>query len=115
MAYDQGLARRIREILKGKTNVREVSMFGGLTFMLNGRMCCGVAKDSLMVRVLPERYESLLEKPHARVMEFTGRPLSGFLFVGPQGYRSDSGLKFWLEQAIECALSKPGRKKGKRR
>jgi|SRR3990172_2655664 len=114
MAYDEGLARRIRETLKGKRNVREVSMFGGLTFMLNDRMCCGVAKDDLMVRVLPEKYESLLERPHARVMDFTGRPLAGFLFVGPKGYRSDERLKFWMDQAIECASSSPARKKGKR-
>ncbi len=100
MAYDEKLAGRVRAMLKGKRGVREIRMFGGLCFMVNDQMCCGVARRDLMVRVLPERYEALLEKPHARVMDFTGRPLSGFLFVGPKGSRSEAGLKFWVEEAL---------------
>jgi hypothetical protein len=114
MAYDEKLADRVRALLKGKRGLREIRMFGGLCFMVNDQMCCGVARDDLMVRVLPERYEILLEKPHARVMDFTGRPLSGFVFVGPGGYRSEPGLKYWVEEALSRASAPPGKHGGRR-
>lgn len=111
MAYNERLAERIRTYLKGRRGVEEKRMFGGLCFMLNGHMCCGVEKDRLMVRVAPDRYETLLKKPHAHEMDFTGKPLKGFLFISEGGYRTASGLASWLDEAVECARSKPPKKK----
>ena len=82
-------------------------MFGRLCFMLNGHMCCGIEKDRLM----PDRYEALLKKPHARKMDFTGKPLKGFLFISEAGYRTVSALASWLDEAVDCAESKPPKKK----
>jgi len=90
--------------------VEEKRMFGGLCFMLNGHMCCGVEKDRLMVRVGRDRYETLLKKPHARELDFTGKPLKGFLFVNEAGYRTASGLASWLDEAVECVRGKPPKK-----
>ncbi len=110
MAYDERLAERIRGYFKRRKGVEEKRMFGGLCFMLNGHMCCGVEKDRLMVRVAPDCYETFLKKPHAREMDFTGKPLKGFLFVSEGGYRTAAGLAFWLDEAVECARGKPPKK-----
>ncbi len=116
MAYDETLAERIRADLRGrkglkdKRTLEEKKMFGGLAFMLKGHMCCGISKENLMVRVLPEKYQVLLEKPHAGVMDFTGRPLKGFLYVRREGYGSDEQLSFWLDRALEYADSVPPKK-----
>jgi hypothetical protein len=82
-------------------------MFGGLSFMLGGNMCCGIIKDDLVARVDPHSYEKAVAKPHVRPMDFTGRPLKGMVYVGPEGYRTDEGLKYWLDQALSFALSLP--------
>lgn len=111
MAYDERLAERIRGYFTRRKGVEEKRMFGGLCFMLNGHMCCGIEKDRLMVRVLPDRYESLLKNPQASKMDFTGKPLKGFLFVSEAGYRTVAGLGGWLDEAVECAMSKPPKKK----
>lgn len=110
MAYNELLASRIRILLKRKRNLEEKKMFGGLAFMLNGHMCCGVEKNNLMVRVRHDRYEALLKKPHARVMDLTGRPLRGFIFVDAAGYKSNVALKFWIDQAIQFVRSQPAKK-----
>ena len=111
MAYNERLAERIRGYFKGRKGVEEKRMFGGLCFMLNGHMCCGIEKDRLMIRVLPDRYEALLKKPRVRKMDFTGKPLKGFLFISEAGYRTAVGLASWLDRAVECAKSKPPKKK----
>ncbi|GKS66292.1 RNA methyltransferase [Nitrospira sp.] len=111
MPYDERLAERIRGYFKRRRGVEDKRMFGGLCFMLNGHMCCGVEKDRLMVRVAPDRYETLLKKAHAREMDFTGKPLKGFLFINEGGYRTASGLAFWLDEAVECVKLKPPKKK----
>jgi TfoX/Sxy family transcriptional regulator of competence genes len=111
MAYNERLAERIRGYFKRRKGVEEKRMFGGLCFMLNGHMCCGIEKDRLMVRVMSDRYETLLSKPHAHEMDFTGKPLKGFLFISEAGYRTVSGLASWLDAAAECAESKPPKKK----
>jgi len=111
MAYHERLAERIRDYFKRRKGVEEKRMFGGVCFMLNGHMCCGIAKDRLMVRVMSDRYERLLSKPHARKTDFTGKPLKGFLFISEAGYRTVSGLDSWLDEAVECAESKPSKKK----
>ncbi|NGZ02643.1 MAG: RNA methyltransferase [Nitrospira sp. WS238] len=86
-------------------------MFGGLCFMLNGHMCCGIDKSRLMVRVVLERYEVLLKRPHASVRDITGKPLRGFLFVSPAGCRTTSSLATWLDKAVKYAKSKPPKKR----
>lgn len=73
--------------------------------MLHGKMCCGVLKDGLVVRVGPERYAAALATPHARPMDFTGRPLRGFLFVAAGGYKTDTTLRKWVQQAVDFTSS----------
>ncbi len=109
MAYDEGLAQRIREVLQEQQNVVEKKMFGGIAFMVNGNMCCGVEKDTLMARVGLHAYESALGQPHARKMDFTGRPMKGMIYIDPEGLESDSDLKTWVERALEFALSLPAK------
>ena len=82
-------------------------MFGGLCFMLNGNMCCGVVGGDLMLRVGPDRHAECLAHPHAREMDFTGKALKGFIFVGPQGQESDAELAGWVQLAADFALGLP--------
>ena len=90
-------------------------MFGGLTFMVRGHMCCGVAQSRLMVRVDPETYDRLLAEPHARPMDFTGRPMRGLLFVEPTGTATSSALGRWVARAVKHAESQPSKPPGPRR
>jgi TfoX/Sxy family transcriptional regulator of competence genes len=85
MAYDVDLAARIRAVLPTGEPITERQMFGGLAFMLGGHMFCGVVKNSLMVRLGPESADRALERPHVRPMDFTGRPMTGMVFVEPAG------------------------------
>jgi len=102
MAYNEFLADRIRNILNPYLDeLKEKKMMGGLTFMLKGKMCCGIIKDDLMVRVIDEKYEPSLQKPFCREMDFTGRALRGFLFVDAEGIESDGELKEWMDLGIE--------------
>lgn len=105
MAYDEGLAERVREALADRPDVAEKKMFGGLAYMVRGHMCVGVVKQDLMVRVNPETYEELLLEPHARAMDFTGRPMKGFLFVGPKGIESDEDLERWIAKSLTHATT----------
>jgi TfoX/Sxy family transcriptional regulator of competence genes len=101
MAYDEALASRIRRCLGFRADIAEKRMFGGLAFLLDGRMFCGVVKGDLMVRVGPDRYQEALGRPHVRAMDFTGRPMKGYLFVGPAGSRSEKAVKAWIERGAE--------------
>jgi len=107
MAYDEGLAQRIREVLQEQQNVVEKKMFGGIAFMVNGNMCCGVVKDTLMARVGPDAYESALAQPHAREMDFTGKSMKGMIYVDPEGLKTEEELKTWVERALEFVLTLP--------
>ncbi len=107
MVYDEGLAQRVREVFDEQPNVAEKHMFGGLAFMLNGHMCIGVVGDDLMVRVGPEQYEECLKLPHARPMDFTGQPLTGFLFVDEKGFEADKDLGMWIRRAIRFVSGLP--------
>ncbi len=107
MAYDEGLAQRIREALEDRTDVSEKKMFGGLAFLLSGNMCIGVVKGELMVRVGPHGYEEALRQPHARKMDFTGRPMKGFVYVACNGFESDADLRRWISQGVRFAGSLP--------
>ena len=108
MPYDEMLVERVRGVLAGKA-VEERKMFGGLTFMLQGNMCCGVAGDRLMVRVGAEKYDEAFGQKHAQLMDFTGRPMKGFVFVGPEGLASDGELENWVQRGVDFALSLPSK------
>ena len=100
MAYDEPLANKVRKALARRV-VEEKQMMGGLTFMVNGKMCVGVLKDDLMVRLDPVIYELALERKGAREMKFTGKPMRGFVFVGPQGTDRKKDLDYWVGLALE--------------
>lgn len=107
MPYDEKLAQRIREVLARRRGISEKKMFGGLAFLANGHMACGVQGDDLMVRVGPDDYESALRKTGARPMDFTGRPLKGMVYVGPRGHRRAPSLRAWVEQGLSYVRSLP--------
>lgn len=107
MAYDEGLAERIRQQLDPEHDVAEKKMFGGLCFMLNGHMSLGVVKDELMLRVGTERYADALAQPHAREMDFTKKPLKGFVYVSPDGIADDDALAGWIQRAIDFNATLP--------
>ena len=107
MAYDEMLAERITAILASHSGLTERKMFGGIAFMLNGHMCCGVTMSDLMVRVGPDAYEDSLAQPHARPMDLTGRPMTGMIYVGAAGYEDDAGLRAWVDRGVTFAASLP--------
>jgi hypothetical protein len=115
MAYDEKLAGRVRNLLTRRRGFAEKKMFGGLCFMLQGKMVCGVLKEDLVLRVGPENYAKALARPHVRPMDFTGRPLKGFVFVGPGGCRTENSLSNWIREAVEYAASLPANSKGKKK
>jgi len=110
MAYDEKLADRIRQVLAREARVVEKRMFGGLAFLLNGHMCCGVVGSELMLRVDPDAFAEVLRRPHVRPMDFTGRPLTGFVYVEPEGLRSARALARWVALGITYAKSLPPKK-----
>jgi hypothetical protein len=107
MAYDEGLAERIRLIMDNQTGLVEKKMFGGVGFMLFGNMACGVNKDDLIVRVGPDNYEESVIRPHARPFDFTGRPMKGWVMIASPGYESDEDLEMWVADGTSFALSLP--------
>jgi TfoX/Sxy family transcriptional regulator of competence genes len=114
MTYDAALAARVRERLQDRPGYSERQMFGGICFLLGGHMCCGVVKGDLMVRVGPEQYDTALARPHARLMDFTGRPLRGMVYVGHAGLASGAALRAWVERGAAFAASLPAKKKAPR-
>ena len=109
MPYDEGLAERIRGIVEEDPRIREKKMFGGLAFLVDGRMSVGIIRDELMVRVGPDAYEDALSRPHARPMDFTGRPMRGFVQVAPAGFEGDAGLSSWVALGIAYAETQPAK------
>ncbi|MCH7809270.1 MAG: TfoX/Sxy family protein [Chloroflexi bacterium] len=107
MAYDEALAARVRSALRSEPGVMEKKMFGGVSFMVGGNMACGVTGDELMVRVGPDNYEDALSRPHARPMDFTGRPMRGMIYVARPGFESDQDLAAWVESGASFARGLP--------
>ena len=101
MAYNEKLANRVRELLQNKKRVEKKKMMGGLTFMVNDKMSVGVLNDDLMVRIDPDVCEDALERKGCHQMDFTGRPMKGFVFVEPDGIKSKKYLEYWLSLALE--------------
>ena len=102
MAFDENLADRIRQQLKSKHILFvEKKMMGGLTFMVNDKMCVGIVKDDLMARIGKENYDTALKKPGCREMDFTGKPLKGYVFLVPEAVDLDSDLEYWIDLSLE--------------
>ena len=116
MAYDEALAERVRAALGSVPGVTEIKMFGGLCYTVGGNMAVGVTGHDLMVRLDPGSADAALAEPGARPMDFTGRPMRGFLFVGDEGLRTDRSLQAWTDRAVAFASSlPPKRPKSKKR
>ena len=107
MAYDEGLAHRIRDVLDEQPDLVEKKMFGGVGFMVQGNMACGVHKDMLIVRVGSDAYEESLQYPHTRLFDMTGRAMKGWVMVESGGFESDADLKQWVQSGLEFALTLP--------
>lgn len=109
MPYDEGLAERLREVFSTHKDVTEKKMFGGIAFMVSGNMCCGVVNDTLMARVGPDHFEAALKRPHVRKMDFTGKPLKGFVYVAPEGFESDEDLAGWVQVSLDFVTTLPAK------
>lgn len=107
MAYATPLAQRVRESLADVPGPSERAMFGGLAFMSRGRMVCGIVGEDLIVRVGPDRWAAALKRAHAREMDFTGRSMRGFVFVGPLGTSRQSQVDSWLRWAWDFVATLP--------
>jgi TfoX/Sxy family transcriptional regulator of competence genes len=114
VAYDERLAERVRDILAADPALTERKMFGGLAFMLDGNMCCGIVEDRLMLRLGADRAQSALERRHVQPMDFTGRPMTGMVYVAPEGLRGKA-LRPWVEQAAGFARTLPPKRPNSRR
>jgi TfoX/Sxy family transcriptional regulator of competence genes len=110
MAYDEKTAERVRKLLSGRRGVVEKKMMGGLCFMVQGGMCCSVSgRGGLMVRVGAQAHERMLGEPHVQPVEMRGRTITGFIRVGPEGYRSDADLRTWIERGLEAVAARPAK------
>lgn len=107
MAYDIHLADRIRSLLKREGEFSERKMFGGITFMANGHMCCGVVKTDLVLRLTPEQAAEALRQLHTRPMDFTGKPMNSMIYVSAVGTDSDEALEAWVRSAVAVARRLP--------
>ena len=101
MAYSEPLANRIRESLSTTKRVKEKEMMGGLTFMINDKMCVGILKDEMMCRIDPDRQEEALGKQGCRIMDFTGRPMKGYVMVDDSGMKTVKEFNFWIGLCLE--------------
>ena len=110
MAYDRGLAQRVREVLVDQPGISERAMFGGLAFLVEGKMFVGIRNSSLMARVGSERHPDALAMPSVRVMDFTGRPMKGYVYVDPPAIAADQNLKAWVQWCVEFVAKLPQKK-----
>jgi TfoX/Sxy family transcriptional regulator of competence genes len=108
VAFDEELADRVRVVLAGESGLAERKMFGGLAFMVHGNMACGIVRDELMLRLGREGAEAALAQPFVRQMDFTGRPMTGMVYVEREGL-GDPELRSWVEQAAAFARSLPAK------
>jgi len=105
MAYDETTALRVRKLLSTRADVTEKKMIGGLCFMVKGRICCSVSgRGGLVVRVGADAYQAMLAEPH---IVLGGRTMTGFVRVGPEGYRTDAGLKKWVKRGLDFVATMP--------
>jgi hypothetical protein len=109
MAFSEALAGRIRQRLARRKNVRGRKMFGGFGFLLNGNLLVGVWKDSLIVRLGPDESDAALKEPHVKVFDITGRPMKGWVLVGPEGVAGDDQLAGWIQRAVKFVGALPAK------
>lgn len=109
MAYSKTLADRIRRRLARRKNIEEKKMFGGIGFLFNGNMCVGVWKDSLIVRVGPKTYEETLREPFVNEFAITGRPMTGWVLIAPEGIENDDQLQQWIGRALKFVKTLPAK------
>jgi TfoX/Sxy family transcriptional regulator of competence genes len=107
MAFDEGLAQRLREELAGTGGVAEKRMFGGLSFLVDGNMCVGVIGDELIVRIGLDATEAALERPGSRLFDFSGRPMKGWITVEPDALQDDEALAGWVGSALAFVRTLP--------
>jgi TfoX/Sxy family transcriptional regulator of competence genes len=106
MAYDERLADRVRDVLVADAGLTERKMFGGLAFMLDGHMCCGIVGDELMLRLGVDGADAAVARPHVRPMDFTGKPMAGMVYVAPDGL-GGVALRRWVERARSFVRTLP--------
>ena len=115
MAFDEKLVDRIRESLADLSKVEEKNMFGGVCFMLNSKMCIGVVKDEMMCRIDPVMDEIVLEKTGCRQMDFTGKPMKGYVFISKEGMKAKKAFDYWVGLCLEFnSKAKASKKKPKK-
>ncbi len=114
MAYDENLANRVRERLVDLQNMEEKEMMGGLVFMYNEKMCVGIIKDELMCRINPELHETVVEKIGCRTMDFTKRPMRGYILIEDAGMRNQKDLDYWIGLALDFNKQAKSSKKSKK-
>lgn len=107
MPYDEPLAARVRTVLKGQGSIVEKGMFGGLAYLVNRKMFAGILNKDLVVRVGPDGHEGALKEPHTRPMDFTGKPMKGYVYVGPAGTKNAAHLRKWLARGLKFAATLP--------
>ena len=107
MAYNEELAARMRAKLKSSRGVVEKKMFGGVGFLVNGNMACGIIKDDLIVRLSEEEFIKALKRKNVRVFDYSGRPMTGWIYVSAEGYKSDKALEGWIDKGVTFAKSLP--------
>jgi TfoX/Sxy family transcriptional regulator of competence genes len=107
VAFDEQLAERVREQLAAERGLAEKAMFGGVAFLLDGNMAVGLSGDELMVRVGPDRSDEALARPHTRPFDMTGRPMKGWILVGPDALEGERELAGWVSEGVAFARSLP--------
>ncbi|MCJ7735650.1 MAG: TfoX/Sxy family protein [Anaerolineales bacterium] len=109
MAYDESLAQRVREVIDNRPFFQEKKMFGGIGFLIQGNMACGVIREDLIVRVGAENYTDSLLKPNVELFDMTGRAMTGWVVVKEPGYRKDEDLQSWVDQGLLYVLTLPAK------
>jgi TfoX/Sxy family transcriptional regulator of competence genes len=116
MAFNEQLVERIRESLVDVPKVEEKQMFGGVCFMVNGKMCIGVVKEEMMCRIDPALDEVVLKKTGCRLMDFTGKPMKGYVFIDGSGMKTEKAFEYWVSLCLEFnSRAKAARKKTKKK
>lgn len=115
MAYSEKITNKIREALVYLPDVEERYMFGGVCFMVNGKMCVGVVKDEMMCRIDPKLEETVFEKNGCRPMDFTGRPMKGYIYISDEGMKTKKQFDYWIDLCLEYnTIAKASKKRVKK-
>lgn len=107
MSYNQDIADRVLAVLGAEPTLRRKSMFGGMAFIVQGNLACCVLNDDVIVRVPKEGYDAILKLPHVREMDYSGRPMRGWVCVGPEAMSTDASLAEWVRYGASTALALP--------